>query len=782
MAFRVKRSGGLLAFVLLLFFGSGFAALLYQTIWQRMLGFFSGVDVYSVTITVAAFMAGLGCGSLAGGYLADRLSSRNRILTFGIAEAIITFFALGSKWLYYDLLYVRWSALADSPFLLPVVLFVSLLIPTSCMGVTLPILAKAFTAKIEAASTVVGYLYGVNTLGAAVGALVTPWILLRQFTFPEILQIGAALNAICALSAVLVWWWSSPEREQAPPRVADSDLKPPLEESRFSVRVWMIIYGLSGFIALSLEIVWFRLLGVLQKSTSFTFPTLLAVYLGGLALGVIIGVPFAKRIRRPAAIFLALQSGVTLYAAIVFTLLLRHVDRQASLQPLWIYLGGYEPVNAADLLSAIPAWFSGAPMTPALTESARFILLLYFILPFALIAPSTLLMGVSFPVLQKLVQDNPALLGRRVGWLQAVNIAGSMLGALLVGWCLLRWLGSSGTLKLLVLLGGVFLCLIAWHVPRRSWVRLVSIALAICLVSWIAAAVPSSNKLWAKLHGARPRAIIARESASGLAVLKGNPDGFDKSTVWVFSNGMGQSWLPYGGVHTQIGMFAVLLHPRPEEVAVIGLGSGDTVYALGGSPHTRSLTCIEIVEPAYESLKELAARVPYSPLHALLEDSRIQWVFTDGRAYILRSGKQFDVIEADALRPNSAYSGNLYSWEYFQTLKAHLKPGGFAVTWVPTSRVLVSFLQVFSHVIVVDGIALGSEQPILVEPDAILRRLADPFTAEYYGRVGGDLQPLIRNLVAGEFRRFSPETERPATGDLNSDLFPRDEYMVPPQP
>ena len=100
MAFRLKRSGAILAFVLLLFFASGFAALLYQTIWQRMLGFFSGVDVYSVTITVAAFMAGLGCGSLAGGHLADRLSSKSRLLAFGVAEGIITIFALGSKWIY----------------------------------------------------------------------------------------------------------------------------------------------------------------------------------------------------------------------------------------------------------------------------------------------------------------------------------------------------------------------------------------------------------------------------------------------------------------------------------------------------------------------------------------------------------------------------------------------------------------------------------------------------------------------------------------------------------
>jgi spermidine synthase len=778
MAFRPTRSGAILAFVLLLFFASGFAALLYQTIWQRMLGFFSGVDVYSVTITVAAFMAGLGCGSLAGGHLADRLSSKNRLLAFGVAEGIIMLFALGSKWLFYDLLYLKWSVLANSPFLLPVVLFVSLLIPTFCMGMTLPILAKTFTAKIETASAVIGYLYGVNTLGAAVGALVTPWILLRHYGFADILKLGAALNAICAIGAIIVWWWSG--RDLAPP--IDPQEPRTAEASRFPVRVWMLIYALSGFIALALEIVWFRLLGVLQKSTAFTFPTLLAVYLGGLAAGVIIGVPLARRVRRPAVTFLALQSGITLYAGAAFALLLHHVSRRDFLKPLWTYLGGYEPINAADMSTAIPAWLSGAEIAPALAESARFGLLLYFVLPFVLIGPATLLMGVSFPVLQKLVQDNPVLLGRRVGWLQTLNIAGSMLGAVVVGWLLLGWLGSAGTFRLLVLLGGIFLCLAAWHLTHQRWSRLTSVAVALLLVGWIAFRIPSSPRLWAKLHGAVPRAIIAQEGASGLAVFKGHQDGFDKEVVLVFTNGLGQSWLPYGSVHTQIGLLAVALHPKPAEVAVIGLGSGDTVYSLGGSPHTTELTCIEIIERNRDALKNLAPRIRYPALDALLEDSRIKWAFTDGRAYILRSGKQFDVIEADALRPNSAYSGNLYSWEYFQMLKAHLKPDGLAVTWAPTDRVLASFLAVFPHAILVDGIAIGSQQPVEAEPAEILARMTDSFTSEYYRRIQGDLRPLLANLLAGQFKRYSPEGERPALRDLNSDLFPKDEYMIPPQP
>ncbi len=137
--------------VLLLFLISGFSALLYQVVWQRMLGCFAGVDVYSVTITVSAFMAGLGCGSLAGGYFADRSTPGARLLIFCAAEAVIAAFALLSKWLYYDVLYLRGSWLGTSPVVLPAVLFVSLLCPTFCMGITLPILSKSFVATIESA-------------------------------------------------------------------------------------------------------------------------------------------------------------------------------------------------------------------------------------------------------------------------------------------------------------------------------------------------------------------------------------------------------------------------------------------------------------------------------------------------------------------------------------------------------------------------------------------------------------------------------------------------------
>lgn len=764
--------------VLFLFFLSGFSALLYQVIWQRMLGFFAGVDVYSVTITVAAFMGGLGCGSAVGGHLADRLSGGRRILVFCAAEAIIALFALLSKPLFYDLLYLRASGLGNSPFLLPIVLFLSLLLPTFCMGLTLPILAKSFTARIESASSVIGYLYGINTLGAAIGAFFTIWGLLRWYGFEEILRLGAALNAISAAGAVGVWWALRATHSPTMPVAASArDGRHGPEPARFPMSVWMLIYALSGFLALALEIVWFRFFGVLQKSTAFTFGNLLGVFLLGLALGVMAGVPLARRSRRPARAFLALQAAIPLYAAGTLAWLVRRAEHERFLRPLWAYLQGYETLNPADWISLLPGLRSGE-LAP---EGAAFVQLfvsIYFLLPLLLIAPATFLMGLSFPLLQRAVQVSPALIGRRVGWLQALNIGGSLLGATLVGWVALDFLGTAGTMRGLVCLGGIFALLFAWHSASSAGGRAVLGGCALVLLVAMMRLLPSQEKLWATLHGAQPEAIILAESSSGLSLLKFS-EKVGEQEILVFTNGLGQSWLPYGSIHTQIGMLGAMLHPKPEEVAVIGLGSGDTVFALAGSPHTTRLTCIEIVHPVYETLLTLAPRYPYPALAALLEDARIEWRFTDARTYLQRSESLFDIIEADALRPNSAYSGNLYSLEYFRMIRDHLKPGGLAVTWVPTERILRTFLQVFPHVILVNGVAVGSREAIETDPETIKARLADPFTTAHYRRIGTDVAPLLAPILTEQFFRYTPDLERGPPSDLNSDLFPRDEFGVP---
>jgi spermidine synthase len=297
-------------------------------------------------------------------------------------------------------------------------------------------------------------------------------------------------------------------------------------------------------------------------------------------------------------------------------------------------------------------------------------------------------MGCAFPYLQRVVQTDLSRVGRRVGGLLLANIVGSMVGSLLTGWALLGLLGTASTLKLLTALSSLFL-LGAWRgtasIPR---------ALGVAAVLALIVAMPGGPSLWARLHGTTVDRVIVAEDQSGLAVIKTRGDRATGEKI-VFVNGVGQSVIPYGDIHTALGAIPALVHPHPRDVAIIGLGSGDTVFAAAARAETASVTCIEIIRPQLATLRQLAARDAYAGLEALLADPRVRHVAGDGRAYLLRTPQRFDIIEADALRPTSAYSGNLYSEQYFTLLKNRLKPNGLAATWVPSQRVHDTFVRVF---------------------------------------------------------------------------------------
>ena len=188
---------------LFVFFVSGFAALLYQIIWQRMLTFFGGADVYAVTIIVSAFMGGLGFGSLAGGHLADRLSARGRLLAFALCELAVAVFATFSAAIYYDGLYVGLGASAMPRAVMAAIIFLVTLWPTFFMGMSLPLLATAMTQDARQPARWVPILYGWNTLGAACGSLFASAILFRTVDFVTSVRIGAALSFGCAAAALV---------------------------------------------------------------------------------------------------------------------------------------------------------------------------------------------------------------------------------------------------------------------------------------------------------------------------------------------------------------------------------------------------------------------------------------------------------------------------------------------------------------------------------------------------------------------------------------------------
>jgi spermidine synthase/MFS family permease len=765
------------------FFLSGFAALLYQVVWQRILVIFSGADVYSSTLIVAAFMAGLGVGHLAGGYLADRFSRGAGLLLFALAELAIAAFGLASRGLYYDFLYQRLGPLALTPPLLTAILFGSLLWPTFFMGMSLPLLARAVTDRLERAAFTVGALYAFNTLGAATGALAATWWILPRVGLEVSLRVGAILNLVCAAIAVpLVLRLRTLVATDGPSPPAMQPAQPaPIEPTSggLSFASWAAIYALSGFMALALEIAWFRLLSVMMKSTAFTFGTLLAIYLAGLGGGAFFGSLYAPRVRRPAATFFALQTAVALSAGCLLafvTAVVRHVRSLRS------YFASYEPLNVRDSIDQLRFWivdWFGAAAEPSRVPVE--FLVLYFVLPGLLILPSTFLMGSSFPVLQRVVQTNFARLGRRVGLLLVANIAGSVLGTIVVGWAALDVLGTAGTMKGLVALSTLYL-LAGLALSRgggargdRRW-SMSSVALAAVLVALGLALVglPGTHVLWSRLHGTAREQLIVGEDATGLSVLRLEA-GRGESRVTVFANGVGQSTMPYGDVHTALGMLPAFLHPGPREAVIIGLGSGDTVYGVAGRPDIGKITCVEIIRPQLEGLKELRRRYPYGGLTGLLEDPRVEHRSGDGRLFLMHAGRQFDIIEADALRPTSAYSGNLYSDAYFELVRSRLRPQGLAATWAPTGRVHNAFVRVFPYVVSVPGILVGSNDPIALDRAAIAKRLADPRVRAHYERAGIDADRMMSEYLADP-AVYLPDFDRTALTDFNTDLFPKDEF------
>jgi hypothetical protein len=299
------------------------------------------------------------------------------------------------------------------------------------------------------------------------------------------------------------------------------------------------------------------------------------------------------------------------------------------------------------------------------------------------------------------------------------------------------------------------------------------------LVVLLLVAMPDAARLWSVLHGSPAAPIIFAEDDSGLSVIKTEPPGGDARHV-VFVNGMGQSMIPYGGIHTALGAIPALLHPNPATAAIIGLGSGDTCYAAAGRAELERVVCIEIVRPQMATLQRLTSRDPYGPLGILFQDPRIEHAFGDGRAFLMRTRQTFDIIEADALRPTSAYAGNLYSEEYFRLVRDRLSVNGLAATWVPTPRVHATFTRVFPHVISVPGILLGSRQPIGLDRPALQARIADTRVREHYRRAGVDIGALIAAYLSAEPGRYGPDFDRSALTDVNTDLSPRDEYDLAP--
>lgn len=737
---------------------SGISALVYQLAWHRVLLLFAGGDVVAATLIVTAFMAGLGLGSLIGGGIADRFPPRTGLFAFVLAEAGIAVFGLASAWLFHEVLYERLVMRVESRAIIALWLFACLLPPTLLMGLSLPVLARVVTTLRADAARWIGLLYAANTIGAALGAFLATWVLLPLGGVEGALRWASFGNGMCAVFGAFALPWIGPE-----PAAKNA---PSLGKPAPTLSACLVIFFAAGFASLAAEMVWLRLFGAMAKASAQTTGTLLAIYLAGLGTGAAAGSLLGRLRIQPLRGFLGIEGAAILYASGGAALALAAIGHT----PLRGYLAAYEPIDADVAARLLHGWWRGALDA----EDARHVWtypLFHLVLPFVLMFPATFLMGAGFPLMQRAVQTCGGGFAWRTGALQCGNILGCMAGSAAVTGLLLPHWGSAGVFKLLAVLGAALLL----GGTSRRWRVASGIAGAAVLML-----LPDQSGLWAAVHGTKPDRLWLAEDASGVSIMKRDDEVPGRLTV--FTNGIGQSWIPYGGVHTLLGVLPVLLHDRPERVALIGLGSGDTLHAMMARRETREAWCAEIVTGQRRTLDAVRREPGAGQLEIVLDDSRIRHFGGDGRIMILRDPGKFDIIEADALRPTSAHAGMLYSREYFELVRSRLRPRGMAVTWVPTQRVLETMRTVFPEVLVFGGIiAIGSMERIDPDWNLVASRLNEAGTGRHFEEAGVEIVPLVQSFLgaAGAVARLDPTLPSPGRGAINTDLFPRDEWILP---
>lgn len=746
MARKKRTRGGNSDFpLILLYFFSGVPALIYQTVWQRILVLHSGVGTVSVAIIVSAYMLGIGFGSAIGAAISRRVSPDRALLCFGLVELLIGGLAFISPSFLYDFLYLQhgqlYRELPQAAFLHTVVL----LLPTTLMGLTLPLMTRALIVDSRDASIRISRLYGANTMGAAFGAVVAPWLLMPIIGARGAIVGGAIINL--GVSLLAFWFRTLGATSVSASETVEPGTSPGFARDSRSVSVpfagWLLLYFLSGLTAIGLEILWFRILDIAVKSTSFTFGTILGTYLFFLALGSLAGGPRARRTEHPLRAFLQIQCMLLIVSGLVIVCLVRLPADFPGLA----WFNGY--------------WASEEPFRPSMQEFATSVRL-YVLQPVLLMGLPAVLMGYSFCLLQQGVQSDAASSGMRVGLLQAANILGCTLGSLLTGIVLLDLMGSMPSLRIVLSCGFVFglVGLAVDKVRVRFCGLIVGLGILILLV-------PGNDQFWLRLHGqSRQAEAKIAEDVTGVCMLAPRAD---SGQWWLWASGKTQSLLPFGGFHAKLGAIPVTLHAAPRSVAIIGLGSGDTAWAAGCRPETESVRVFEICTPEIELLSSRFARGQWPQLDSFLNDPRVSIQGVDARFALMTEDTAYDIIEADAIRHHGAFAGYLYSLEFFQLCSRRLKPGGFMCSWSPTPTVNTTFRRAFPHVLELEGglLLIGSNEPI--ETDVAQWEVRLRAATSYLS--SGVVEDCLRSIAGA--RSSAPVAKDSFT---NTDLFPFDEF------
>jgi spermidine synthase len=749
---------------LLLFAGSGCAALIYEIVWFQLLQLVIGSSAVSLGLLLAAYMGGLCLGSAALPRLVSTRHHPMRVyayLELGIAAfGIIALFGVPVI----GRIYVAGATTGLVGLVLRgAVAAGCLLPPTFLMGASLPAIARWVETTPRGVSWL-GLLYSANVAGAVTGCVLAGFYLLRIHDMAFATYIAAAINLAVALLALAL------ASRTANWKGADDDERRHVQRAPGAVFIYAAI-AFSGLTALGAEVVWTRLLSLLLGATVYTFSIILAVFLTGLWAGSSAGSFFARRVRDPRLALAGCQ--ILLAAAIAWT-----AFTLAYVLPWW-------PV---DPWLGINPWVN---FDLDLTRTIRAIF------------PATLLWGASFPLALAAAAANREDPGRLTGEVYAANTAGSIVGALAFSLVLIPVIGTQSSQQVLIWLAAAAAVVAVAPMVSKKAMTFAGISVCALLLAWGLAATVGVVPWQAIAYGRRVapilRGLYLSFDAEARVLFVG--EGINSSVVitqrgdqkFFYVSGKSEASSARLDMRLQrmMGHLPALLHPSPHSVLVVGFGAGVTAGSFVPYPDVSSIAICELEPLIPPASDEFFGKEN----NQVLRDPRTRVVYDDARHYILTTPDKFDVITTDPIHPWVKGTSTLYSKEYYELVKSHLNPGGVAAQWLPiyesdedtVKTELATFFSVFPNATVwsnyLDGdgydlVMLGSADAAPINVDALQRRLSQ---AGYAGvsaslaDVGFHSAVDLLATYAGRAQDLAPMV---TNAQINEDLNMRLQYMA----
>lgn len=714
------------AFIYFVFLLSGAAGLVYELVWVRELIFVFGGTTYAITTVLVAFMGGLGLGSFVAGRAGQGLKAPGRL--YGLLELGVGLYALLIPLLFtvvepvYRGLYPH---LATLPWLLNLVRFgvsaLILIVPTTCMGATLPVLVRYVTSHGADLGRSVGRLYGTNTLGAVLGvALAGYWLiptcgLLRTTLFAAAANILIGLAAICILRP-----YEPPPRRMKPETRRGTQATParPVTITRAERYVLLVGFAVSGFAAMVYQIAWTRALIQSLGSSTYAFTSILLAFILGLALGSLAVSRWVDRWNRLTLIIGVLEIAIGLSAVLIV--------------PVY----GRIPFTVESLITRSAGDYG------ALLRWQLLLVIAITIVP-------TLLMGAVFPLVTRALAAHREEAAAATGRAYAINTLGTIAGSFLAGFVLIRSavLGVQNSITLASALNGlVGVALILLARPATAQVLLRRAALAIPALLLIPIVALVGGRWDPRVLSTAPflqRTKVADQAANQEVIYL--EEGVDLTVAIVHPTGRpegisllvnGKPDASTGGTDmlTQLllGHVPALLGTQGQTACVIGLGSGMTLSALACYPYEQ-LDCVEISE---EVIRAAAYFDPYTNnvLHA---DPRVRMIPADGRNHLLLTDQRYDLIGSEPSNPWMVGVSNLFTREFFELCRSRLTDNGLLAVWLHGYQMSARNFQMVIHTLfsVFDHVSLwhmvGGEDYVLIASAGPIRTRLQDFESRF---------------------------------------------------